>query len=113
MPKAIWVKCRHSITQEPKNYFSSLKGEVAIKINPIIPMIILADKGRASNTIKIAPINARIIPIINCVLFIFFAIFIIKNSIFIKLSFLRAPNRKTKKSQKITKTGVSLSYIIK
>jgi len=81
-----------SITQEPENYFSSLKGEVAIKINPTIPIVILADKGRISNIIRIAPINAKIIPIINCILLIFFVIDVIKDSIFIRLSILRAPS---------------------
>ncbi len=64
-----------------RDYFINLIFDVAIKAIPIMPIVILAGKGRTPKNIKTALVKAKAIPIINWIRFnVFLAIIINLNN---------------------------------
>ena len=64
------ITTRAGLTRQLQNvvalfHFSSLIFEVAINAIPTIPVIIIADTGRVPKNINIAPVKAKMIPVIN------------------------------------------------
>jgi hypothetical protein len=60
----LWSEATDSITQA-FFYLSNLNCDVAIKASPTIKKVILADIGRIPKNIKLALVNAKMIPTIN------------------------------------------------